>query len=120
MSYVAFITNRFDEVSKFYSESLGFSIVEQWDRINGRGQRFDSGGMLIEIIDNEREKNKCELGTVSERVHVVIEVDNIDEARGSLKIDAPAVQDTSWGARLFKVNDPDGIPVTFLQWMENK
>ena len=41
-----------------------------------------------------------------------------DEAREQLKLDAPPVQDTSWGSRIFRVMDPDGIPITFLQWTE--
>ena len=120
MSYVALITNRFDEVSHFYGDMLCFPIVKQWDRLNALGCHFDTGGMLLEIIDNKRKKNKCELGTVLDRLHIVIEVENIDEARERIKIDAPTVQDVSWGARIFRVHDPDGIPVTFLQWMQTK
>ena len=55
MSYVAMVTRRFDEVTRFYGELLGFSIVEQWERSNARGIRFDTGGMRLEIIDNDRE-----------------------------------------------------------------
>ena len=116
MSYAALVTNRFDEVTHFYGELLGFPVIEQWDRANGRGQRFDTGGMRLEILDNEREQRQLELGEPTDRFHIVIEVKNIDEARERIKVDAPPTQDTSWGSRLFRVNDPDGIPVTFLQW----
>ena len=116
MSYVALVTSRFDEVTRFYGELLGFPAVEQWDRPNARGLRFDTGGMRIEIIDNEREQRQLELGEPAGRFHIVVEVKNIDEARERIKVDAPPTQDTSWGSRLFQVHDPDGIPVTFLQW----
>jgi catechol 2,3-dioxygenase-like lactoylglutathione lyase family enzyme len=115
MSYVALVTNRFDEVTRFYGELLGFPVVDQWDRSNARGRRFDTGGMRLEIIDNRREKNPRELGETADRVHIVVEVDNIDEAREQIKVDAPPVQDTSWGSRLFQLHDPDGISVTYLQ-----
>jgi len=118
MSYVALITNRFDEVTHFYGELLGFPVLDQWDRSNARGCRFDAGGMRLEIIDNQREQRPRELGEPADRVHIVIDVDNIDEAREQLKLDAPPVQDTSWGSRIFRVMDPDGVPVTFLQWTE--
>ena len=62
MSYVALVTNRFDEVTRFYGELLGFPVLDQWDRSNARGRRFDTGGMRLEIIDNQREKNPRELG----------------------------------------------------------
>ena len=120
MSYVALVTNRFDEVTRFYGELLGFPVVEQWDRSNARGRRFDTGGMRLEIIDNQREQRPRELGEPADRVHIVVEVENIDEAREQIKVDAPPVQDTSWGSRLFQLHDPDGIPVTYLQWAETK
>jgi catechol 2,3-dioxygenase-like lactoylglutathione lyase family enzyme len=116
MSYIAMVTGRFDEVSHFYGELLGFSIVEQWDRPNARGIRFDTGGMRLEIIDNMREHNPLKLGETGDKVHLVIEVEDIDTARESIAVAAPFIKDTSWGARTFRVNDPDGVPVTFLQW----
>ena len=118
MSYVALVTDRFDEVVRFYGEELGFPVVKQWDRSNARGLRFDVGGMRLEILDNERERKSLALGTPADRFHVVIEVDDIDAAGREIKIDAPPVETTSWGARIFQVRDPDGVPVTFLQWIE--
>lgn len=120
MSYVALVTDRFDEVVQFYGEELGFTVVEQWERSNARGLRFDVGGMRLEILDNERERKPLALGTPADRFHVVIEVDDIDAARRDIKIDAPPAQTTSWGARMFQVRDPDGVPVTFLQWIETE
>jgi len=120
MSYVALVTDRFDEVVRFYGEELGFTVVEQWERSDARGFRFDVGGMRLEILDNKRERKPLALGTPADRFHVVIEVDNIDAARGEIKIDAPPAQTTSWGARMFQVRDPDGVPVTFLQWIETE
>jgi hypothetical protein len=56
------------------------------------------------------------LGTPADRVHLVIEVADIDNARSYLQILAPEPKAVSWGARLFQVRDPDGIPVTFIEW----
>ena len=120
MSYIALVTNRFDEVTRFYGELLGFPVVDQWDRSNARGRRFDTGDMRLEIIDNEREHHQLELGEPTNKVYIVVEVENIDKARERIKVDAPPTQDTSWGSRLFQVHDPDGIPVTFLQWIKTK
>ncbi len=120
MSYVALATERYDDVVAFYGEGLGFPVVDKWDRPNARGMRFDLGGMRLEILDNQREQRPLTLGAPADRVHLVVEVDDIEEARDSIKIDAPLPQGTSWGARLFQVRDPDGIPVTFLQWIETE
>ncbi len=116
MSYVALATERYDDVVEFYGGLLGFPIVDRWDRPNARGLRFDLGGMRLEVLDNQRERRPLSLGTPIDRVHLVVEVDDIEEARDSIAIEAPLAQDTSWGARLFRVHDPDGVPVTFLQW----
>jgi catechol 2,3-dioxygenase-like lactoylglutathione lyase family enzyme len=118
MSYVAFVTNQYDEVRRFYGETLGFPVVKEWDRSNARGIRFDSGGMRLEILDNDREQRPRELGGPADRVHIVVEVDDIDGARASLPIEAPPIEDTSWGARTFLLHDPDGMPVTYLQWTD--
>jgi catechol 2,3-dioxygenase-like lactoylglutathione lyase family enzyme len=118
VSYVALATDRFEEATSFYGELLGFPVVEQWDRPNGRGRRFDIGGMRLEILDNDRERNPLTLGEPADRFHVVVEVEDIEDARNRIEIEAPPTQVVSWGARLFQIRDPDGIPITFLQWIE--
>ena len=119
MSYIAFATNVFEGVTAFYGETLGFPVVAQWDRNRGRGKRFDlGGGLRLEILDNLREPHPVTLD-VSQRVHVVIEVQDIQVAWERLKVSAPAPVLVSWGASLFQIGDPDGVPVTFLQWIEN-
>ncbi len=120
MSYVALVTDRYDEMVRFYGEDLGFEVVTQWDRSNARGLRFDLGGIRLEIMDNQRERKPLSLGAPADRFHVVIEVDDIEVARQRIKIDAPPTQDTSWGARLFQIRDPDGVPATFLQWTKTE
>lgn len=117
VSYVALATNAFDEVAQFYGGLLGFPVASEWDRPAGRGKRFDlRGGLRLEILDNRREREPLTLGSPGDRVHVVIEVDDIDAAHGRLAMSAPSPQAVSWGARLFQVRDPDGVAVTFLQW----
>lgn len=117
MSYIAFATNNFDAVADFYGQSLSFAVVAEWNRAHGRGRRFDlGGGLRLEILDNSRERQPVVLD-VSSRVHVVIEVEDVDARWETMTVPAPAPSMTSWGARLFQIQDPDGVPVTFLQWV---
>jgi hypothetical protein len=51
-----------------------------------------------------------------DRVHVIVEVEDIDAAWSRLAIETPAPRAVSWGARLFQIRDPDGSGVPFLQW----
>jgi catechol 2,3-dioxygenase-like lactoylglutathione lyase family enzyme len=120
MSYFALATDRFDEVIRFYGELLGFPVVEQWDRPNGRGRRFDLGGTRLEILDNRQERRPLTLGEPADRFHVVVEVADIEDARRRIEVEAPPAQATSWGACLFQVRDPDGVPITFLQWTDSE
>ena len=116
MSYIAFATDAFDAVSGFYGGVLGFPVVAEWDRARGRGRRFDlGGGLRLEILDNAREPEPVCLDS-SLRVHVVVEVDDVEHTWSQLAVTAPAPATTSWGAKLFQIQDPDGVPVTFLQW----
>ena len=66
------------------------------------------------------QRHPLALGAPIDRVHLVVEVDDIEGARDRIDIEAPLPQDTSWGARLFRVHDPDGVPVTFLQWISTE
>ena len=118
MSYVALATNAFDAVTTFYGHDLGFPVVEEWDRRTGRGRRFDLLGLRLEILDNARERRPLRLEAPADRIHLVVEVSDIDAACETFRIGAPAPQAVSWGARLFEVRDPDGISVTFLEWLD--
>src|ERR1700677_1632879 len=117
MSYVALATDRFDLVSAFYEDSLGFPVVAEWDRPNGRGRRYDLGGLRLEGLDNNRERQRLELNNPGERRHIVVEVADLEVVRRRVPVITPAPQTVSWGAQLFQLRDPDGIPVTFLKWL---
>ena len=117
MSYVALVTDQYDEMRRFYGERLGFPVVDEWDRDNARGVRFDIGGMRLELMDNRREHHPPTLGQPADRFHVVVEVDDVDASWRQLNMDVPAPATVSWGARVFQLRDPDGVAVTFLQWL---
>jgi catechol 2,3-dioxygenase-like lactoylglutathione lyase family enzyme len=118
VSYVALVTDRFDEMVRFYGDDLGFEVVERWDRSNARGLRFDLGGLRLELIDNQRKRRPLSLGIPADRFHVVIEVEDIEVARQRIKIDVPPARTTSWGAEIFELHDPDAVRVTFLRWTD--
>lgn len=112
MSFIALATSRYDEVCAFYGKALGCAVVDGWDRPGARATVFDLGGMRLEILDATREKAMA-LGDAKDRVHLVLEVEDVDAFRRRLG-EAPEPQATSWGARLLRLRDPDGIPVTVL------
>jgi catechol 2,3-dioxygenase-like lactoylglutathione lyase family enzyme len=119
MSYIALATERFEEVVRFWGETLGFPVARAWDRPNGRGRVFDlGGGLRLEVLDVRTAMQPLRLGAADDRCHVVIEVDDIEATRARLKLPTPEPVAASWGARLFQLRDPDGVAVWFLQWLE--
>ena len=120
MSYIAFATDRFDDMVRFYGSTLNFPTLESWDRPNGRGQWFDLGGLRLEILDSARERRPLRLESPTDRIHVVVEVEDLLYARSRLRLDTATPTNTSWGARLFQVRDPDGLAVTFLEWVKHR
>ncbi|QXP83035.1 VOC family protein [Methylococcus sp. Mc7] len=118
MSYVALATRRFEAMAAFYGDRLGFPVLRQWDRPNGRGRMFDLNGLKLEILDAAREKAALELGPVGDRIHLVIEVADVDVAYRNLAPGTAPPITTSWGARMFSLRDPDDTAVCYLQWVE--
>jgi catechol 2,3-dioxygenase-like lactoylglutathione lyase family enzyme len=114
VSWVALATARYEAACAFYGRTLGCPVVDGWDRPGARATVFDLGGMRLEVLDATREKAMA-LGDPKERVHLVYEVPDVDAVRKRCG-EAPEPQDTSWGARLLRLRDPDGIPVTVLAW----
>lgn len=117
MSYIALATRRFDEVRDFYGVTLGFPVIRSWDRPRGRGCLFDLDGLRLEILDAAREQSPQDPGAPGDRVNLVIEVADVDAVRASIARETREPLTTSWGAKLFQVRDPDGLPVWFLQWL---
>lgn len=116
MSWLALASARFDETVRFYGETLGFPVARGWDREGARGRVFDlGGGLKLEILDARRERRPPRLGPADDRVHVVVEVPDLDAARARLPVATPEPVETDWGARLLPLRDPDGVAVWLLQ-----
>ena len=110
-------TDNFEGMSRFYSNILGFPVFAEWDRPRGCGRRFDlGGGLKLELLDNQREPDPFVMPPASDRHHIVIEVPDVVEARACISLECPQVQRVSWGASLFQIRDPDGTPITYLEW----
>jgi catechol 2,3-dioxygenase-like lactoylglutathione lyase family enzyme len=120
MSYVALVTDQFDATVHFYGVDLGLPVVRSWDRPNSRGRVFELNGLRLEILDNGREARPLRLAEPADRFHLVVEVDDVDAVWRRLGTAAPTPRVVSWGARLFQVRDPDGVPVTFLEWLDGE
>jgi catechol 2,3-dioxygenase-like lactoylglutathione lyase family enzyme len=116
MSYVALATERFDEVTRFYGETLGLPSLGGHDRPNGRGRVFDLHGLRLDVLDATHEPGPMRLGPPGDRMFVVAEVHDVEAVHARLPTETSGPEMTLWGARVLKVRDPDGVAVWFLQW----
>jgi catechol 2,3-dioxygenase-like lactoylglutathione lyase family enzyme len=117
MSYVTLATDNFDRMTRFYGQTLAFPILAEWDRPRGRGRRYDLGtGLKLELLDNQREPTPLFIPPGGDRLHIVVEVADINQTKTTIPLQSPEVQRASWGALLFQIRDPDGTPITYLQW----
>jgi catechol 2,3-dioxygenase-like lactoylglutathione lyase family enzyme len=117
MSYVCLATASFDAVEGFYRQVLGGSVIRAWDRPGARGVLLEVHGLRLELLDASREKRQLRLLAPGDRVHLVLEVLDVDAVHQALALYAPVPVTTNWGCRCFAIRDPDGVQVTFLQWL---
>lgn len=111
-----YFTSRYEETVAFYRDALGLEIFRSWDRGHAaRGTVFRSpnGVGLIEVEAG---------GAVPDiRGGFYIEVDDIDRWYGRVaKAGCPvlrALGDTEYGHRSFRTADPNGVEVTFFEYL---
>lgn len=113
MSRVALATQKYEEMTAFYQNQLGFCLVQSWDRLGARGGIFAGpGGFKLEILDATRDRQSLTLHEASERMHLVLEVEDVRKFGQGHGLPVPV--ETSWGGPIIKVCDPDGWQVVVM------
>lgn len=111
-----YFTPSYDQTVAFYRDILRFEIYRTWDRPGGdRGTIFRSpnGAGLIEI----------EAGDQRPSIHggFYVEVDDLDHWYDRVREAGAPIRkelgDTSYGHRNFKTVDPNGVEVSFFQYL---
>ena len=114
MGFVSLMTARYAEMASFYRDRIGGRVEREWERPGARGMLLNLGGLRVELIDSTRERRQPVLETTKQGIHLVIEVTDLSVRSVALGLPEPAP--TSWGARLVTLTDPDGLPVSLLEW----
>ncbi len=102
----------------FYRDVLRFTVQEEWDGSDGRGTLFDTGGGVIEVMeDSPHHPAEPPRG-----VRVSIEVGDVDRLHLRLAdagvVPTDPLADRPWGHRSFTIEDPSGLPLTFFEVLE--
>ena len=113
-------TCNYEDMLRFYKDTLQMKPVESWDEPENRGTLLSPaksvGATLIEIIDL---KNVAKPGIRPENIALSFEVENVDDWHDELVAAgveiARKLEDAPWGHRSFGIDDPDGFRIWFYQ-----
>jgi len=112
-------TPLFEECIKFYGETLGLTIVEQWNK-------HDDRGVIFGLDLNKNSKAFLELGYIQETkdcsgLSIQIRVDSllvaIDKLSGAVKFNGPvgSIEERPWGSKYLRLTDPAGVSVILYE-----
>lgn len=111
----------FEEAVRFYGETLGLAVDEEWDTEEGRGVIFEAGKATLEIFDRtQKESNdRLEAGRlVPGDVRIALRVEDVDDAfHRSVVEGAPLMShpiDAPWGDRIARLQTPHGMQMTLF------
>ena len=103
----------FDASLKFYRDTLGWSVTEEWGtKGEGRGAILSGGG--VKVVIAERHPGDPANGVDRPQLH--LDIHDIDKRFKAMPKGAHVVagpEATHWGTRWFVVRDPDGNPIAF-------
>ncbi len=111
----------FDEVIRFYRDTVGLSVESEWDRDDGRGILFDVGRAVLEIFDRKQQESNdiLEAGqVVGGDVRMALRVDDVDDSFHRIVVaGAPLMAhplDAPWGHRIARLKTPHGMQLTLF------
>jgi catechol 2,3-dioxygenase-like lactoylglutathione lyase family enzyme len=113
-------TVNFDAMSRFYSQGLGMSPIEEWDRPHSRGVVYAAHeASSVATIEVLQLGDLCVPGVAPVNIELVLYVDDAravqDELRGRGVTIARELKDEPWGHRSFGVDDPDGLRIWIIE-----
>lgn len=102
----------FQTVRAFYEQTLGFPVLNEWDRSeHDKGVMFQVGPAILELITPE------EVYHPVTGIGLSLEVPDVHALWEELQTKAPvvfAIRDNPWGDTSFCIADPEGFEVTFF------
>lgn len=105
----------FEASLKFYRDTLGWSVTEQWGGTGQeRGAILSGGGIRVVIAERSKE-TKDATGT---QPSVHLDIHDVDKRFNKIPGGRHIVtkpEDTHWGTRWFVLRDPDGNLIAFEQ-----
>ena len=111
----------YDGAIRFYGETLGLAVGEEWDTDEGRGTIFEAGKATLEIFDRAQKQSNdlLEAGRlVPGDVRIALRVEDVDATFHHAVVEgAPLMShpiDAPWGDRIARMQSPHGMQLTLF------
>jgi catechol 2,3-dioxygenase-like lactoylglutathione lyase family enzyme len=102
--------------TNWYCDVLGFNVVDRWDSDGFVGARLVSGGVTVNINQDDWKQGRERIKGQGVRFFVIMGPD-VDGYAAAIKSRGGALAQepvSEWGMRAFSINDPDGYKLTFM------
>ena len=120
--HIAILTDNYELSKRFYTEVLGFSIIQETYREDQQSFKLDlsiNGAYQIELFSFPEYRELASFPEAKGLRHLAFSVENIDTAVAELRENKIAVQDTRLdeitGKRFCFFYDPNGQPLEFYE-----
>jgi catechol 2,3-dioxygenase-like lactoylglutathione lyase family enzyme len=119
---VAFTTNDYNRLVKFYCNGLGIEPAEDWTDDRGQALLLNMGNASLEIFDEAEAQmvDEIEVGKrVSGQIRIALQVPDLKASmerllvQGVTMVHPPVI--TPWGGINVRLQDPDGMQITLFQ-----
>jgi hypothetical protein len=106
---------------RFYRDSLGLPVIEEWEQPAGSGAILDAGRATLELLSVSQSElmDRIEVGeVVSGPVRLALEVEDSEDtasalaSAGAQKIGGPVI--TPWSHKNVRLRAPDGMQLTLF------
>jgi uncharacterized glyoxalase superfamily protein PhnB len=104
---------------EFYVEGLGFSLKEKWENEGAlQGAMLFAGDCELALMQDDWAKGRERVKGIGFRLYLdtAQDVDALAARAREHGIAVDGPHDSSWGARLIGVSDPDGFNITFQRY----
>jgi catechol 2,3-dioxygenase-like lactoylglutathione lyase family enzyme len=118
---VALTVDGYAEALRFYRDTLGLPVVQEWDEPSGSGAILDAGRATLELLSTSQTElvDRIEVGRqASGPVRLALEVEDSESVAKALAeeggelLGGPVV--TPWSHRNVRLRAPDGMQLTLF------
>ena len=120
--HIAIICSDYERSKKFYTEVLGFTIIQEVYRAERQSYKLDlalNGEYLIELFSVPQTPPRLSKPEATGLRHIAFKTDNIISAKNELERKGVIVEtirtDEFTGKRFTFFSDPDGLPIELYE-----